>query len=162
MTERMIWILNFFAILGTGIIAGVFLAFSSFIMLAFSRLPQAAGMSAMQMINIAVINPLFMSILFGTALICLMLAIAAWQTGSGANIIFTLSGAAIYVVGAFGITVAFNVPLNENLAIADAMNPSNAKLWTDYLQSWTFWNTVRGLAAIASCAALIRAISIQV
>ncbi len=160
MSDRIIYLSNFIAILGTGLIAGVFLAFSSFIMSALGRLPAVAGMSAMQMINVTVINPLFMAILFGTALICLVLAFAAWKTGVGPNQIFLLAGAALYV-STIGITMAFNVPLNDSLAAANIANADSAKLWADYLQSWTFWNTIRGLAACASCAALIIAISIK-
>jgi uncharacterized membrane protein len=162
MSDKAIYILNFVAILGTGLIAGVFLAFSSFIISAFGRLPSAVGMSAMQMINVTVISPFFMTILFGTALICLALAFSAWRIGGSANITMLVLAAVFYVFGTIGITMAFNVPLNENLAAADAANPDSTKLWADFLQSWTFWNSMRGLAAGASCAALIKAISMQV
>jgi uncharacterized membrane protein len=161
MSDKTIYVLNFIAILGTGLIAGVFLAFSSFIMTAFGRLPAATGMSAMQMINITVINPLFMTILFGTAVNCLALAFAAWRIGGSANTTILVLAAALYIVGTIGITMAFNVPLNESLAAASATNPDSAKLWAGYLQNWTFWNSMRGLAACTSCAALIGAISIQ-
>lgn len=162
MGEKTIYALNFIAILGTGLIAGVFLAFSSFIMTAFGRLPSTTGMAAMQMINVTVINPLFMMILFGTAFICLGLPFAGWKTGGGANTIALVLAAALYVLGAIGITIAFNVPLNESLANANASTPDSAKLWADYLQIWTFWNTMRGFAACASCAILIGAISVRI
>ena len=162
MSDKTIYILNFIAILGTGLIAGVFLAFSSVIMTAFGRLPSTTGMNAMQMINVTVINPLFMTILFGTAVICMALAFAAWKTGGSLNTSMLILAAALYIVGAIGITMAFNVPLNESLAVAEATNPDSAKLWAEYLHSWTFWNTMRGLAACASCAAFIIAISIPI
>jgi uncharacterized membrane protein len=159
MSDKTIYILNFIAIVGTGLIAGVFFAFSSFIMSAFGRLPSAAGMSAMQMINVTVINPLFMAILFGTAVNCLALVFAAWKTGGSANTTILVLATALYVVGTIGITIAYNVPLNENLAAANTTNPDSAKIWAEYLQKWTFWNTMRGLAACASSAMFIGAIS---
>jgi uncharacterized membrane protein len=162
MSDKTIYVLNFIAILGTGLISGVFLAFSSFIMTAFGRLTSTAGISAMQMINVTVINPLFMTILFGTAALCLALTFVAWKTGGSANTTILVLAAALYIVGTIGITMAFNVPLNEILAAASATNPDSAQLWADYLQSWTFWNTIRGLAACASCAAFIGAISIRI
>ncbi|WP_228050189.1 hypothetical protein [Tychonema sp. LEGE 06208] len=58
-------ILKLFAVLGCGLIAGVFFAFSTFVMNALGRLPPAQGIAAMQSINIAVINPLFITALFG-------------------------------------------------------------------------------------------------
>lgn len=61
MMQDSYFILKFFAALGCGLIAGVFLAFSTFVMSALERLPMAQGITAMQMINITVINPLFMT-----------------------------------------------------------------------------------------------------
>jgi uncharacterized membrane protein len=159
MSEKTIYILNFIAIVGTGLIAGVFLAFSSFIMTALGRLPSATGMSGMQMINVTVINPLFMTIFFGTAMISVALTFVAWKSGGNANTTMLVLAAALYVIGTIGITMAFNVPLNETLAAASATNPDSSKLWAEYLQNWSFWNTIRGLSACASCASFIGAIS---
>jgi uncharacterized membrane protein len=46
-------------------------------MTALGRLPPAGGISAMQSINVAVFNPLFLGTFFGTAILCVALAIAA-------------------------------------------------------------------------------------
>ena len=56
---------------------GNFLAFSTFVMGALGRLPQSAGISAMQSINVVVINPVFLSVFMGTAILCIVLTIAA-------------------------------------------------------------------------------------
>ena len=63
------------ALLGSGMVAGVFLAFSNFVMQALQKLPAPQGISTMQQINLTVINPLFMGLLFGTALLSIGLAI---------------------------------------------------------------------------------------
>ena len=52
-------ILIFFAVLGSGLVAGIFFAFSSFVMRALGRLPYQQGSAAMKAINVTVINPLF-------------------------------------------------------------------------------------------------------
>ena len=65
--EPLIFALEFFAALGTGLMAGFFFAFSDTVMGALRRLPQAAGISAMQSINVVVLNPLFFAVFFGTA-----------------------------------------------------------------------------------------------
>jgi uncharacterized membrane protein len=62
--------------LGCGLVAGVFFAFSSFVMAALKRLPAAEGIAAMQSINILAVTPIFMTALFGTAVACL--GLAAW------------------------------------------------------------------------------------
>ena len=53
--------------LGSGLIGGVFYAFSTFVMRALARLPAHEGVAAMQSINVAVINPLFLGVFLGTA-----------------------------------------------------------------------------------------------
>ena len=64
------------AALGAGLVAGIFFAFSAFIMAALKRLPPEGGISAMQSINVAVLNPVFFLVFFGTAVAALILAIA--------------------------------------------------------------------------------------
>ena len=45
------------ALLGSALIAGIFFAFSSFVMKALARVPSAEGIAAMQSINVVVLNP---------------------------------------------------------------------------------------------------------
>lgn len=69
------------ALLASGIVGGVFYAFSSFVMKALARMPSEEGIAAMQSINIVVINPSFLSAFMGTAVISLVLtglAIKGW------------------------------------------------------------------------------------
>ncbi len=73
-TQQPYFALKLFSALGCGLVAGVFFAFSTFVMSALARLQPAQGITAMQSINITAINPLFMVALFGTAAICLFLA----------------------------------------------------------------------------------------
>ncbi|HEY9645604.1 MAG TPA: anthrone oxygenase family protein [Chroococcidiopsis sp.] len=146
--------LKVFSILGCGLMAGVFFAFSSFVMGALALQPSAQGMTTMQAINITVINPSFMSAFIGTAIACLGLAIATllrWHTPGAA---YLLAGCLLYLIGAFGVTIAFNVPLNDALAIAKPTSEAGAALWSRYLVDWTAWNHVRTAAALAATALL--------
>lgn len=138
------------AALGTGLIAGTFLAFSSFIMGALGKLPPAQGIAAMQSINVTVINPLFMTVLFGSGLLSLYLGIDAWMQWGKAGAVLVALAAALYVAGALIVTMAFNVPLNEALAVAAPDSVEAAQLWQRYLEQWMWWNHVRTLAALAS------------
>jgi uncharacterized membrane protein len=52
-------IVTFGTALGCGLIAGVFFAFSTFVMPALARLPAAQGIAAMNAINVAAITPTF-------------------------------------------------------------------------------------------------------
>lgn len=70
MKETLLFALRLVSALGSGLIAGVFFAFSTFVMTALARRPPAEGMAAMQAINVAVLNPLFLGVFVGTAVTC--------------------------------------------------------------------------------------------
>ena len=54
--DRVLDVATFLAAIGSGLIAGVFFAFSTFVMRALGRRPPTEGMAAMQAINVAVIR----------------------------------------------------------------------------------------------------------
>jgi uncharacterized membrane protein len=142
------------AALGCGLVAGVFFAFSTFVMGALARLSPAQGITAMQAINRAAISPLFMVALFGTAVLCLALvgwAAASWGEGAAP---WLMAGGALYVVGAIVLTIVRNVPLNDALATLDPADAEAAGQWTRYVRDWTAWNHVRGAAALGAAALL--------
>ena len=104
----------------------------------------------MQAINIVVINRSFMLAFFGTALLCCALLIASylrWSDGIGKLL---LLGSLLYLVGTIGVTMVFNVPLNNALAAANPESAEAATLWAHYLERWTMWNTVRTVAPTAA------------
>jgi len=150
--------LTFAAALGSGLIAGAFFAFSSFIMRALGTLPAEKGIAAMQAINIVVINPIFLGVFTGTAILCLPVVFGAWSRWPSAQSLWLIAGALLYVVGCFGVTMVCNVPRNDALAAVDPTSPAGADLWRQYLTQWTFWNTVRTLASLAASASFITAL----
>ena len=76
-------ILTFAAVLGSGLVAGVFFAFSTFIMRALGQLPVSQGIAAMKAINITVINSWFFLAFFGTGVVCLTVAFLAFGSAAG-------------------------------------------------------------------------------
>lgn len=149
--------LKLIAALSCGLIAGVFFAFSTFVMKALAQQPPAQGIAAMQSINITVINPWFMTAFLGTGVACLLLIIASLK-GQHPSAAYLLSGSLLYLVGTFGVTIVFNVPLNDALAIVKPNSLEGTNLWEKYLTNWTFWNHVRTIAALAAAALLTLAI----
>jgi uncharacterized membrane protein len=139
--------------LGSGLMAGVFFAFSAFVMKALARLPATQGIAAMQSINVVVLNPVFLGVFLGTAVACLLLtavSVFEWDTPGTTSV---LSGSAIYLFGTVGVTRAFNVPRNDALASVEPASIDGATLWADYVVSWTAWNHVRTAAALIAAAA---------
>ena len=129
---------------GAALIAGVFFAFSSFVMPALARLAPAKGIAAMQSINVVVLRSAFMPVFLGTALLCIAIAVA-----SGGDWML-LPGSLLYLLGCFGVTIAFNVPLNNRLARAATDSSEGAALWAHFLRRWVLWNHVRTLASLGA------------
>jgi uncharacterized membrane protein len=161
MIDKLISILTFLSGLGCGLIGGVFFAFSAFVMKALARLSPAHGIVAMQSINIAVINPLFFAFFFGTAAGCVFLAISSLSRWQRPGAVFLLIGSLLYLVGTILVTMLFNVPRNNALAAVDPTSSDGARLWTDYVVSWTAWNHARTIAALTAAALLTIALCRQ-
>ncbi|MGY1813498.1 anthrone oxygenase family protein [Blastococcus sp. SYSU D00820] len=143
------------AAVGSGLVAGVFLAFSGFVMRALGSLPPAAGAAAMRAVNVAAVRPPLMTALFGTALLHVVAAIGVLAGGpldrSG---VLVLAGAVAYLAGLVGVTAVANVPLNDRLAATEPGSADEAASWARYTRRWTRWNTVRTVAGTVAAAAM--------
>lgn len=109
----------------------------------------------MKSINKVILSSDFMPLFGGTTLAALVLAIwgmSRWGT-PGAPILVT--GCLIYVLAMFGVTAAFNVPLNEALDAVDPTTTEAANLWEDYLVVWTRWNHARTVGSLSASALLL-------
>jgi uncharacterized membrane protein len=148
--ERLMLVLTLIAALGCGLIAGVFFAFSAFVMRALARLPPGQGIAAMQSINITVLNTWFLGVFLGTAAICAVAIVGSFWSWPDPRAIPMLIGGILYFVGTFLMTVAFNVPRNEMLARLTQGDPESAKRWSDYVIGWTAWNHVRTAASLSA------------
>lgn len=158
MLQHYYFALKLFAALGCALVAGVFFAFSTFVIKALAQQPPPQGIAAMQSINITVINPLFMGAFLGTAAACILLLISSLLKWHQPGVVYLLLGSLLYLVGTLGVTLAFNVPLNDALAIAKPDSVDSANLWARYLTEWTLWNHVRTVAAITAALSLIIAL----
>ncbi|MFN2385162.1 MAG: DUF1772 domain-containing protein [Thermoanaerobaculia bacterium] len=159
MIDRYLDVLTFVAALGCALVAGIFYAFSSFVMKALSRLPRPQGIAAMQSINVAVLNPSFLIPFFGAAAACVALAVLMMVIESGgADRTYRLIGSLAYLAGTIFVTIAFNVPRNDKLASVDPASAPGSAIWTDYVRGWTAWNHVRAAAALVAAASLTMAL----
>jgi uncharacterized membrane protein len=141
------------AAVGCGLVAGVFLAFSAFVMAALAGLPPAQGIAAMQAVNRTAVRAAFTIALLGTGLLCLGLvgwaALAAWPEAP-----WVVAGGALYLLGPIGVTVVGNVPRNDALAGLDPHAAGAAAHWQGYVRAWSALNHVR-CAAGAGAAVLL-------
>jgi uncharacterized membrane protein len=145
--------LTLLAALGSGLIGGVFFAFSTFVMKALATRPPHEGMAAMQAINVVVLNPLFLIPFVGMAFMSVALIVLALFRLPDANAILMVAGGLLYGVGTFLVTLVFNVPKNNTLAIVIPTDSKATAVWANYIRYWTRWNHVRTLAALAAALA---------
>jgi uncharacterized membrane protein len=146
LTTGLLWL----SAIGCALIAGVYFAFSTFIMTSFARIEPAAGIAAMNAINIDIVKSVFMLVFFGTTLAAAILAgLALFRWGSPGSMA-VLAGGVVYVIGMLGTTLIFNVPLNDALAAVDPSSGEGVAVWARYIQNWTFWNHVRLIASIVA------------
>ena len=146
----MLTLLSLITCAGAGLIGGTFFAFSAFVMKALIELPAEQGAAAMQRINVVVLNPLFLGVFIGTAVlavICLLAAFYAWGTVN--SLLLFIAGTS-YLAGSFGVTMACNVPRNERLARLPAESPEALAYWPVYVREWLVWNHVRTAASVVS------------
>ena len=136
--------------IGTGLMAGVYFAFSTFIMTAFDRSGAVHGIAAMNSINSTILQSLFMPLFYGTTLTSLALAVMAISRWDGSRSMVMLAAAVVYVLGMFVCTIVFNVPLNNALAAVDPGSADVAGVWARFLKDWTFWNHVRTVASLGA------------
>ncbi len=154
-SREFLFLLALIAAVGSGMVAGLLFAFSNFVMRALAQQPPESGVRTMQSINALIQNPIFFILFLGTTLVCAYLAFTSAMHLSQRAVWMVLAGSLFYVLGVFGVTMVFNVPLNNRLAGLNASAIAAAQFWPDYVSQWLRWNHVRTIAAIAATALLV-------
>jgi uncharacterized membrane protein len=145
------------AAIGVGITAGVYFAFSTFVMTALRRLSHSQAITAMNAINKAAPNPLFMLALFGTGIICILLMISGFQHRDDPAAAWQIAGSALYLLSVL-VTVTYHIPHNDALMKIDPDGTGAGATWSHFYSGWMAWNHVRTLAAIGGTASLVLAL----
>lgn len=146
--------LTLVAAVGAGIASGVFFAFSTFVMTALGRLPDREGLAAMQQINRAAPNPVFLVLWLGTALLCVALGISAVRRLGEPSAAWQLAGATLYLA-MMVLSFSYHIPHNDALGRLEPGAAGSADEWRSYLSSWTALNHVRTVVSGAGSVALV-------
>jgi uncharacterized membrane protein len=144
-------VLTIAALVGTGLMAGLFFAFGTTVMSSLAKLPAGQGAQAMNIINVRIQNPLFLLIFLSTALVCLALAVISF-IGDAPGRWWRLAGAVLYLAGVTVVSFAINIPLNDSLAAVDPNTPAGAAEWQKYLDGWNPSNNLRAVASTIAVA----------
>jgi len=152
-------ILLWFSALSAGLMAGLYFAFSAFVMAALGSIERPAGVAAMNAINRVILRSAFMPIFLVSTLAGVALMAIGVLRPDDPGALEMAGGGAIYVLGMTGVTMAANVPLNNALAATDLARDADAPVWASFLVRWTRWNHVRTLASTVALALFILAIA---
>ena len=132
-----------------GLSAGLFATFSYVVMPGLRRASDAAFVDSMRGINIAILNPVFALTFGGTFVVTLLALVLGWDDSSRP---WVIAGLVLYVVGAYVITFAVNVPMNDAL---EASTGSDASLREAFEDRWTRWNHARSVLITAGFVCLV-------
>jgi uncharacterized membrane protein len=155
--ETLVVVLLAVAAVGAGLAAGVFYAFSGFVVQGLDLLPAPEAARAMRSVNVTAVRPPLMVELFGTALVAVVVAVVAVVDGA-TGAWWAVAGAAVYLVAVVGVTAAANVPRNDALAAAPAQDDALARAWAAFRPGWTAWNHVRTAGGAAAAALFVVAL----
>lgn len=131
----------------TGLLAGVYYGFSIAVMPALARVDDRTFVDVMNKINVVIVGPAFMVSFAGSVLAAAAAAIILRKNPRLRRWIWP--GAALGLIG-FLITVAINVPLNNQLAAATDL----ATARQHFQSAWVTANSVRAAITTLSFAAL--------
>lgn len=152
MSDKFLYTLTLASLLGCGLLAGLFYAFSSFVMRGLADMPPEQGLAAMQAINQAVSNPWFMLGFLGTPALCLTAGVVSLVRWGEPGSVSMLVGAVLYLVGGLLLTIVFHIPRNNAMALLDPTAADSAAKWAHYVTVWTAGNHIRTLASLAATA----------
>lgn len=145
-------LINAFALLSLLLAAALFGFFYAWVCSTMWGLDAAdprTAIAAMQAMNASVRNAVFAPAFFGTAPVALITAVLLWSGGQKVPALCFAIATVIIFFGAFVLTIAVNVPMNETLAQIDVPQDIDAAraIWADYSAPWQFWNQIRTIAS---------------
>ncbi|MEL6559612.1 MAG: DUF1772 domain-containing protein [Bacteroidota bacterium] len=145
------------SILLTGLTAGLCFTWSNAVTPGIGRLGDGGFLQAFQQMNRAIINPPFLIVFMGPAILLFLNAYLA-KTDQQLRFYTFLFAAILYFIGVAMVTIFKNVPLNEVLDktdLATATEVEMALLREKFEYSWNRWHLVRSATSTAAFVALL-------
>jgi uncharacterized membrane protein len=145
------------ATLATGLAAGFFYAYHVSVTRGLAAVGDRAYVETMQAINANVRNWQFAAGFFG-ALVLGVAATAVRARRWRSPVTWLAAAGVTLFLAAFLVTMTVNVPLNEDLAVANLAAPDLATVRSAYEASWNRANALRTGLSVAAFACLVAAV----
>lgn len=150
MPDSVFFALTLASAVSAGLMAGIYFAFSSMVMPGLRRLQPAEAVRSMNAINVAVINPWFLTAFMGSAALSLVSVILSFTRWGEEEAVYLLIGGLLLIFGSLGLTAGYHIPRNNALALVDPDGAEATERWQRYDSEWTSWNHIRAVASLAS------------
>ncbi|MEV6771686.1 anthrone oxygenase family protein [Nocardia sp. NPDC051030] len=136
----------------SGLMAGLFAGFAYSVMPGLKKSGDHSFVEVMQNINVAIVNPLFMTLFMGGLAVGAIAVLGLWRGADNRLRIWLFAGLGFYLV-MLGITSGINVPLNDQLAAAGDPNQIDlGAARSAFEDKWVVWNIARAVVNVASFA----------
>ncbi len=143
-------------VLSSGLLAGLYVAWSISVLPGLNRLDDARYLETFQSLNRAILNPAFKALFVGTAIVAVAAVCAHALQGTLRWPV--VAAAALLVVGHIGVTAFGNIPLNVALDSIDVSNCTAPQLTAHraaFQQPWAVWHAIRTVAATVAFGCLV-------
>ncbi|MBP6732339.1 MAG: DUF1772 domain-containing protein [Chitinophagales bacterium] len=140
-------------ILFSGLIAGLFFGYACSVNPGLHYLLDKEYVKAMQSINIQIQNFYFFLPFMGLLVLFPLSTWFIYKQGNSADFYLWMAAAMLYFVGVMGVTMAGNVPLNNQLAAVDLNSISAealAQARTGFESNWGKYHLWRTAASVIS------------
>jgi len=135
--------------------AGLFYAWSASVTPGLAQVGDANYLQAFQSMNRAILNPVFLILFMGLAILLPLLSYLYFQTPVNAQLWYILLATALYLVGVIAVTIFGNVPLNNTLEALQVESMSPEQMTSFRLGFENTWNKLNMIRTICSSLALI-------
>lgn len=148
----------FFTIVTTALMAGLFFSWSVSVMPGLKRLSDREFVLAMQAMNRAIINPVFLACFMGAGVLLAVSCFLQFEKPVPPTYYWLLAASLIYLIGVLGVTFLGNIPLNNALDALNAETTGESALSTFRQQfelNWTALNHIRTISSLVSLCMLL-------
>ncbi|HLS24353.1 MAG TPA: anthrone oxygenase family protein [Beutenbergiaceae bacterium] len=149
------------AVVTTGLVAGLFFAFTFAVMRGLGRTDDVTAVHAMRAINAAILNGWFLSIFIGTPVLLVIAALLTWSAFPAGALPTLLVALGCYLA-TLVITGRVHVPLNMALAAAGVDTAADLRrARAGFERPWVWWNMVRTSTSVAAFVAVATSLVLQ-
>ena len=137
--------------ISTGLMAGLFFAWSFSVNNGLSNLGDVLFIKTFQSMNRSIENPFFSTVFLGSAFLILWSLYLNSDNTSSFTFLCLLAATVVYLAGSVGVTFLANLPLNKTLDGFDVDNASSKDIICRrraFEKKWNILNTIRTISAL--------------